>query len=66
MTKPIWTSKTFWVNTLSMLAGVFSMFGMDFLNIEMQGELIVVIMGVANIALRWVTKGPVSLSGDDG
>lgn len=61
--KPIWASKTFWVNAVTLSAGIFAMLGMDFLNMEMQGEIVVVAVTVANITLRFITKEPVSLSG---
>ena len=65
MTKPIWASKTFWLNAVTMLAGVLAMFGFDFLNIELQGEVVLVAVTVANVVLRFITKTPVSLTGSE-
>ena len=60
--KPIWASRTFWVNAVSVLAGILTMFGLSFLNVEVQGEVVAIIMGIVNIALRFITGTPVSLT----
>lgn len=61
MSKSIFTSKTFWVNAVAVVASVASVaFGFEITQ-DMQGEVVALIMGVANIALRFVTTKPVNI-----
>ena len=62
--KSIFTSKTFWVNAVAVAAAVAGMFGLD-LTAELQGTIVATVMGVANIALRFVTKEPIVWIGCD-
>jgi hypothetical protein len=61
--KPFWASKTLWVNALAVAAAVGTVVGFD-LTPELQAEIVVIVMGVVNIVLRFVTKSGVSVSGD--
>ena len=60
--KAWWASKTLWVNALSVLAGVLTAFGMDFLTADLQAEIVAIVMGGVNIALRFVTNKGLSAS----
>lgn len=53
-----WTSKTMWVNTIALLAGIAGFFGYE-ITADLQAELVLVIMSVIGIALRLVTKEPI-------
>jgi hypothetical protein len=55
ISKPIWKSKIFWFNILSIALEV-----LDVLPIPTGTAVILV--NLINIALRWVTKYPVNLS----
>ena len=56
-TKSIFTSKTFWANTLALIAMVVQgVSGKEIINLEIQG----VILSVVNIILRMVTKQSVT------
>ena len=58
--KPIWASKTLWVNFLAIVAAVAGAFGLDLgLDPATQLAAVGVIMGVVNIVLRFMTKAPV-------
>ena len=59
MGKSLLASKTFWVNIVAVGASIASAFGLDFLTTEMQAQMVVGIMAVANIVLRVVTKEPI-------
>ena len=56
--KPFWASKTLWANVVAVIA-VF--LGGDLLPAERQAEIVIGIMGIVNVALRLITKGPVTL-----
>ncbi len=57
--KSIFTSKTFWVNVLAVLAMVLqAMTGKELLNMEVQASILAGI----NIVLRFITKEPVTWS----
>lgn len=58
--KPLWASKTIVTNAVAVVAAVAIAFGVD-VGAEMQGEIVALVMGVANIALRFVTTKPVSV-----
>lgn len=59
-TKPWYLSKTLIVNVLAGLATVLGVFKIDVgLTPEVQAQLVVGILAVANIVLRLVTKAPV-------
>ena len=62
--KPIWASKTFWTNLVAVVAALAGGlgFGGD-LGADTQAAAVAAIMGLANIGLRIVSKGPVSLGG---
>ena len=57
--KPLWASKTLWVNALALVAALAAGFGLDLgLTPEVQGSLVGAIMAVVNIVLRFkTTKG---------
>ncbi len=58
--KPIWASKTLWINFLAIVAAVSGAFGLDLgLDPETQIAAVGVIMGIVNMVLRFVTKAPV-------
>lgn len=60
--KPWWASKTVWVNTLAGIAALSTAFGLHVgLDPDAQAAIVGGIMAVANIALRLVTKQPVSI-----
>ena len=60
--KPIWASRTFWVNMVALVASVAGVFGTDVgLAAEQQTAVVGGIIAVANIVLRVVTKGPVRM-----
>jgi hypothetical protein len=62
--KSIFVSRTFWVNTLALIASVAASFGIDLgLTEEVQASIVVGILAVANIVLRLVTKAPVNVTG---
>ncbi len=54
--KPMWASKTLWVNFVASAASVALLLGVDVgLDTAGQAEVVIVIMGAVNIALRFVT-----------
>ena len=58
--KPIWASKTLWVNAIALLGSLAITLGWDFgLTPEVQGKIVTAIMAVANIVLRFLTKSAV-------
>lgn len=60
--KPWYTSKTLWVNILTLVAAVSGAFGLDLgLDTETQASIVAGILAVANIILRLVTKDGVSV-----
>ena len=64
MMKSIFVSKTFWANIVAIVATVAGMFGLDLgLDAETQAQIVAGVMAVVNIALRFVTDEPVSLTG---
>jgi len=58
--KPIWASKTLWVNTIAFVAALASSFGFE-IGAEQQGALVGGVMAVVNIVLRLITDRPVKL-----
>ena len=58
-TKNWWASKTIWANLLAVIAAIGTAFGLN-LDAGIQAEVVTVIMGVVNIALRFVTRQPVA------
>ena len=61
ISKPVWASKTLWVNLIALAAAVSTAFGVDLgLNPETQVVVVGTVMSVVNIILRLVTKAPVS------
>lgn len=56
--KPVWASKTLVTNFVAVAAAVAVAFGVD-VGADVQGEVVAIVMGVANIALRFVTSKPV-------
>lgn len=57
MSKPWWSSKTIWVNAIALIASVTVAFGFDLgLTPEVQSHIVGGVMGVVNIALRFVTN----------
>lgn len=66
MTKPLWQSKTFWVNLISATIAILE--GQQITNIipaDWQAEVIALVFAL-NIALRYITTQPVSLTGSGG
>lgn len=57
--KPFWASKTLIVNIVAVIAAVASSFGLG-IGAEIQAELVGITLGVANIALRFVTTKPLT------
>jgi hypothetical protein len=57
--KPIWRSKTFWVNVLGAGAGLLN----GPLGADVPPETLAVIVAALNIAVRFVTSDGVSLTG---
>ena len=57
--KPFWASKTLITNFVAVVAAVATTFGLS-VGVELQAEVVAVVMGVANIALRFVTTKPLS------
>ncbi len=61
MTKPIWKSKTFWVNIVAgILTGIEVAGVTDMLSSGQQSSLAIGVI-VANIVLRWLTVQPVTI-----
>jgi hypothetical protein len=59
--KSIWQSKTFWLNVLSIAVAILAITKPELLPIS--PEWLAWIMGVLNILIRFLTNGPVSLTG---
>lgn len=57
--KPFWTSKTLWANFIAVIAAVLAATGVADLGADVQAEIVAMIMGGVNIALRFVTNSPV-------
>lgn len=62
--KPVYLSKTLWVNTLVALAGILASFGVlpsvkSFL--DSNSEIVLMVLGGVGIGLRMITKGKVEL-----
>lgn len=57
-TKSIFTSKTFWLNGITLVSGLI----MKFTGFEIDEGSTLAILGVINIILRAVTKTPVNWS----
>lgn len=63
-TKKWYESKTLWVNLLAGIAAITGAFGIDIgLTPEVQTTIVTGVMALVNIALRVVTKQPVSITG---
>lgn len=60
--KPIWQSKTIWVNGLTLAAGVLSLVaGSDLIAaFPRAAAAVVTTLGVVNVALRFVTTTPIA------
>ena len=56
---PFWTSRTIWVNGVSVIAAILGAAGIASIGAEVQAETVAVIMGVINIVLRFMTDKPV-------
>lgn len=59
--KPIWQSKTFWLNVISIAVAILAITEPTLLPID--SKWLVWINSVLNILLRFLTNGPVSLLG---
>lgn len=58
--KPVWASKTLWVNLVAIVAAVTGALGFDLgLDPETQIAVVGAVMGFVNIALRFMTKSAV-------
>lgn len=64
MMKPIWQSKTFWLNVLTIILAIISLIDPVLFNIDPKWLLL--ITGILNILIRFLTEGPVSLLGNQG
>lgn len=62
MKKKWWKSKTLWINVLTVIAGVA---GGGLLNEHLSANEVAIIGGVANIALRTITKAPIAPPGEE-
>ncbi|MEZ4728851.1 MAG: hypothetical protein R3E79_17095 [Caldilineaceae bacterium] len=62
--KPIWQSKTLWLNMLSIALAVLAITEPGMLGLD--PKMLLWITGILNILLRFVTNGPVSLTGSQG
>ena len=62
MSKPFWASKTVIVNLVALLASVLGELGVASIGVDAQGYIVGIVMSIANIALRVVTKDKVSLT----
>ena len=60
--KPFWASKTLWVNVIAVIASITVTLGLFDLTPELQATIIGVVMGIVNIALRFVTDKKVSMT----
>ena len=60
-TKPWWASKTFLANGVLILGGIATSAGLTWFA-DISNDLLMVVTGLAGIALRFATKKPVSLS----
>ena len=60
--KPFWASKTLWVNVIVVIASITGALGLFDLTPELQATIIGVVMGIVNIALRFVTDKKVSMT----
>lgn len=60
--KKWWKSKTLWINALTVVAGVA---GGGLLNDRLSANEVAIIGGVANIALRTITKTPIGSPSED-
>jgi uncharacterized membrane-anchored protein len=58
--KPWWASKTLWANGIAVIAAGLTITGVADLTPEMQAEIVAVIIGGVNIALRFVTKDAIT------
>ena len=73
-TKSIFTSKTFWINFLTVLVGTAAAINPDFLGVyklpaATQNTILLItglIAGVGNIVLRFISTQPVSITGSNG
>jgi len=62
MTKSLFKSKTFYFNVLALLIAVAGPFGFsDFEPSPVVAQIVLILVPLANVALRYVTKQPVRL-----
>lgn len=60
-TKPVYASKTLWVNIVALVGSILAAKGWDLgLTPEVQGSVVAGIMAVVNIVLRFTTKSAVT------
>lgn len=65
MTKPIWTSKTFWFNIILKLSGLLGLFVPQIQTfLAAHPSTILILVGVIGNVLRFVTSGKVVLTDD--
>jgi len=60
--KPVWASKTLWVNAVALGASVAGLYGLEIVE-QAQAEIVAGIMALVNIALRLVTGAPIRKPG---
>lgn len=61
--KEWWQSKTFWVNTVTLVIGIITTFaGLDFVkeNPQLTVVLSTIVLPFLNNVLRWLTKVPIT------
>ena len=62
MSKPLWRSRTFWLNVVAAVLAVVN--GSSVAPVAVPADLMAGVVAASNIALRLVTSQPVSLGGD--
>lgn len=62
--KPIWQSKTFWLNVITISLAILSITEPAFIHVD--AKTLMWITGILNILLRFLTHEPVSLTGNNG
>lgn len=62
MTKPIWQSKTFMLNLLSLIFMLLNQFGVIEVTESDQAAISIMVVNVVNMVLRMVTKSSVTLT----
>lgn len=63
--KAVWQSKTMWVNAITTIVALLStLMGQEFVSAHpSMVSALVMVIGILNVILRWVTDKPVTLTG---